>query len=235
LAAVSRGSFNPLDALAMADGAPPPNPKNPLHLLPRPLQTLAQRGTERRYKRGTILMQEGDPGGALYFITHGLLRAYSARDDGQEFTFGFYGPGEYMGEMSLDGGPRSASVMVEQAAVCLVVLRKVLEDSIAADPELAFALLTKVIRRARDLSTRARDLALNDAYGRLVLLLHAGSVVQADGSRWMVNPLTQEQLSQQLGCSRTMVTKLLGDLAKGGYVQQDQRRWRILRALPHRY
>jgi len=48
----------------------------------------------------------------------------------------------------------------------------------------------------------------------------------------MRSTLTQEQLAQQVGCSRTMITRLLGDLVKGGYLRQDERRWRILRPLP---
>jgi CRP/FNR family cyclic AMP-dependent transcriptional regulator len=196
------------------------------------MRRVADQGEERRYRRGTLLIQEGDSGGSLYVILSGRLRAFTAKPDGQEFTFGIYGPGEYMGELSLDGGPRSASVVVESTAVCRIVTRQTLERCIAEDPTLAFELLTKVIHRARDLSNRARDLALNDAYGRLALLLQSQGVPQADGSLWLPQRLTQAQLAQQIGCSRTMVTKLLGDLVKGQYLQLDDKRWRVLRKLP---
>ena len=206
-----------------------------LSLLPAALRRVAEQGTERRYRKGTILIEEGEPGGLLYFIARGRLRAYSARADGQEFTYGYYGPGEYMGELSLDGGPRSASVIVEEAATCRIVSRQTLEACIAADPGITFELMAKVIRLARVLSVRARDLALNDAYGRLVQLLQQGSDQQPDGTQWMRDALTQEQLAQQVGCSRTMVTKLLGELVKGGWLQLDQRRWRTLRPLPPKF
>jgi CRP/FNR family cyclic AMP-dependent transcriptional regulator len=203
-----------------------------LALLSPAMRAVAERGVERRYRRGTLLIQEGEPGGTLYFIVRGQLRAYTANADGQEFTFGFYGPGEYLGELSLDGGLRSASVIVERAAACRIVTRPTLEQCIAEEPKLAFELLGKAIRRARDLSVRARDLALNDVYGRLAQLLRDHAVLQPDGTHWMPAVLTQAQLAQQIGCSRTMVTKLLGDLVKGGYLRQDQKRWRVLRPLP---
>jgi CRP/FNR family cyclic AMP-dependent transcriptional regulator len=214
---------------------PVPAHEDGLALLSPAMRSVAERGLERRYRRGAILINEGDPGGTLYFIMRGLLRAYTARGDGQEFTFGFYGPGEYMGELSLDGGPRSANVVVEQAAVCRIVTRQALEQCIAEQPVLAFELLSKVIGRARDLSARARDLALSDAYGRLAMLLREGALAQPDGTLWMPAAVTQAQLAQQVGCSRTMVTKLLGDLVKGGYLVLDQKRWRLLRALPSRW
>ncbi len=214
---------------------PLPTPADGLSRLSPTLRKLAESGVLKHHKRGTLLIEEGDPGGSLFFVASGLMRAYTAHADGQEFTFGFYGPGETLGELSLDGGPRSASVAVEEAAVCHLVTRPVLEQAIAAEPALAFELMGLVIRRARALSTRASELALNDAYGRLVLLLRAGSVPQPDGSARMAYPLTQEQLAQHVGCSRTMVTKLLGDLLKGGYLRQDRRYWLTLRALPPRW
>ena len=215
----------------MPDNDPGPQPDG-LSLLRPSLRQLAERGVERRYRRGTILIHEGEPGGSLYFIVRGLVRAYTASSDGHEFTFGFYGPGEYMGELSLDGGARSASVIVEQNALCRIVTRQTIERAIVSDPGVAFEILAKVIRRARDLSIRARDLALNNAYGRLAQLLRTEARPQPDGTAWMPRVLTQEQMAQQIGCSRPMVTRLLGDLVKGSYLRRDQKRWRILRPLP---
>jgi CRP/FNR family transcriptional regulator, cyclic AMP receptor protein len=199
------------------------------------MRAVAAQGIERRYKRGTILIAEGEPGAALYFIESGLLRSYSERADGQQFTFGLHGPGDYIGEFSLDGGPRSASVLVEQPALCRVVQRDLLERAIAAEPKLAFELLAHVIKRVRDLSARARDLALSDAYGRLALWLRESSLPLPDGTRRVTQALTQAQLAQTLGCSRPMVTRLLGDLVKGGYLQHDDGHWRLMRALPARW
>lgn len=196
---------------------------------------MAAQAPLRRCRKGVVLIEEGELGGNLFFIDSGLLRAYTSREDGQEFTFGFFGPGEVLGEMSLDGGPRSASVTVEEAAVCRWVTRQALEQHIAQQPALAFELLALVIRRARALSTRARDLALTDAYGRLVLLLRAGSCPQPDGTQRMTYALTQTQLAQQIGCSRPMVTKLLGDLVKGGYLVEDNRHWVTCKTLPSRW
>ena len=204
-------------------------------LWPPALQRMAQRGQIGRRKRGSILIEEGEPGGSLYFVVEGLLRAFTARPDGQEFTFGFCGAGEILGEVSLDGGNRSANVTVEEAVVYRWVTRPLIEQCIAEEPALAFELLGLVTRRARHLSVRARDLALNDAYGRLVLLLRAGSRPHDAGSLCMAYPLTQEQLAQQIGCGRPMVSKLLGDLVKGGYLRNENRLWVTCKPLPARW
>jgi CRP/FNR family transcriptional regulator, cyclic AMP receptor protein len=203
--------------------------------LPPALRRLAGQGIERRYRRGTIVIHEGDPGGSLLFIRSGLLRVYTAREDGQEFTFGFCGPGEYLGELSLDGGPRTASVIVEREAVLSLVSRERLRRAIGEEPQLAFVLLEVVIRRARALSTRAGDLALDDVYGRLAKLLQRSAKPQPDGTLRTVTPLTQAQIAQQIGCSRPMVTKLIGDLTRGGYLIAEKGRWRLLKPLPPKW
>lgn len=214
------------------DEAPEPFPGSGL---PPALRRLAKQGVERRYRRGTIVIHEGDPGGSLLFIVSGLLRVYTARADGQEFTFGYCGPGQYLGELSLDGGPRSASVIVEREAVLSLVSRERLRQAIGADPQLAFELLEAVIRRARALSTRAGDLALDDAYGRLAKLLQSSARPEPDGTQRTVTPLTQAQIAQQIGCSRPMVTKLIGDLTRGGYLMAEKGRWRLLKPLPPKW
>ena len=73
------------------------------------LEALAARGAERRFRAGTLIIQEGERGDTLYIVRSGRLRAFVADNSGKELTLGLYGPGEYVGEMSLDGGPRSAS------------------------------------------------------------------------------------------------------------------------------
>lgn len=199
------------------------------------LRTLARRGEIRRYRKNTLLIQEGDQGDTLYLILSGRLRSFSAGDKGREITYGVYGPGEYLGEMSLDGGPRSASVITLEASVCAVLTRTTLERHIAEHPAFAFELIGKVIRRARAATLSAKQLALNDVYGRLVLLLNALSVTQPDGSRVIEERLTHQEMAHRLGCSREMVSRLMKDLGGGGYVEQRGPLLVVARPLPGRW
>jgi CRP/FNR family transcriptional regulator, cyclic AMP receptor protein len=200
------------------------------------LRTLAARGEIRRYRKGTVLIEEGDRGDNLFIILKGQVRAFaSSSDDDREVTFGYYGPGEYMGEMSLDGGHRSASVMVVEPTTCSVVTRAMIEQHIAQDPHFAFELLSKVIRRARMLTARTKDLSLNSVYGRLAKLLSALAIPEPDGTRIVSEHSTHQELANRLGCSRAMVTRLLKDLATNGSVMQDGRHLRILKELPPKW
>src|SRR5690606_595571 len=130
-------------------------------------------------------------------------------------TLGLYGPLEYVGEMSLDGGPRSANVEAAEACTCSVITRERLLAYIAAQPEFALELMARLIRRARLATESARNVALIDVYGRLVKLLNGwaldapldaqGAPDEAQG-RPLRERLTHQQMAQHLACSREMVS-----------------------------
>ena len=205
-------------------------PEPGLQDLPPSLRALAARGMARSYRRGTLLIEEGTQGDNLYLILAGSLRAFACDARGREVTYGVYGPGDYLGEMSLDGGPRSASVITEQASRCVIITRASLLAHIAEHPEFAFELLTKVIRRARAATLSTKQLALNDVYGRLKSLLERETAVGEELA------LTHQAMAQRLGCSREMVSKLVKDLEPGGYlIRVANGRYRRLRELPGRW
>lgn len=199
---------------------------------PGDLGELARRGVVRRYARGSILIHEGDVGDSLFVVLQGEVRAYIQADDGREFTLGLYGAGDYIGEMSLDGGERSASVATTQASLCSVVTRAVLTEFLRDRPDFAFDLLARVIRRARRATESLRNLALMDVYGRIARLLEEQARRDGpEGPAW-VERLSQQEIANQVGCSRAMVSRIFKDLGAGGFVSVQKERIVLLRRLP---
>ena len=212
-----------------------PPASDPYGALTEALRQLAVRGDLRRYRKGVTLIHEGEQGDVLYVLLAGRVRVFGSGDNGREITYGTYGAGEYLGEISLDGGPRSASVTTLEQTDCALVTRQTLLLHIAEHPEFAFDLLAKVIRRARAATLSTKQLALNDVYGRLVLLLNSLAMPAADGSRSIVERLTHQEVANRLGCSREMVSRLMKDLETGGYVTVIGGSLRINLTLPTRW
>jgi CRP/FNR family cyclic AMP-dependent transcriptional regulator len=217
----------------------PSRPTNPpadrLDALTPSLRALAARGVAKSYRKGQRLIEEGDTSDSLYIITKGRVRVFGSGDNGREITYGTRGVGEYVGEMSLDGGPRSANVEAIEALECMQVTRQTLLLHISEHPEFALELLSRVIRRARSTTLSTKQLALNDAYGRLVLLLNSLAEAQPDGTRLIPERLTHQEIANRLGCSREMVSRLMKDLEGGGYIGEAAPYYRLLKALPARW
>ena len=194
------------------------------------LRALARRGVPSRLRKGTQIITEGDRGDSLTIVLGGRLRAFSVGDDGTEITYATYGPGEYVGEMGLDGGLRSANVETLEPTLCVLVTRATLQQHLAEDPAFAFELLSRVVRSARTATRGMRQIALNNVYDRLKAWLET----QADGPLpCVLEPApSHKEIGQMLGCTSAMVTIVLGDMRRGGFVEVGRRRIVLLRPLP---
>ena len=192
-------------------------------------------GEVRRYRKGTILIHEADAGDTLFVVVDGRVKVYCTDDNDKEITFGVIGPGDYFGEMALDGGPRAASVVTLESSVCALLTRNTLLSFIARRPEFALDLLSKVIRRARMATNSARNLAFVDVYGRLSQCLQGLATPQEDGTKRITERLTHQEIASRTGCSREMVSRILKDLENGGYVRMENRRIVLMQTLPARW
>lgn len=221
-----------------------PAPRDPIDDVPMSdaLRELARRGTARVWRKGAMLIHEGDAGGGLYIVLSGRLRAFGDGPSGREgrearqVTYGEYGPGEYVGEMSLDGGPRAANVECIQGGTIVLVTRPTLETYLQENPAFAFELLAKVIRRARAATVSLKQIATNGVYGRLKARLDELAPPDGTGAPRVLDPApSHRDLGRDIGCSAGMVTKLLGDLVTGGYVEVGRRSLVILKPLPDKW
>jgi CRP/FNR family cyclic AMP-dependent transcriptional regulator len=195
------------------------------------LRELAERGRIQHYRKGTVIVHEGDQGDTLFILLAGRVKVFAAGPGEREIVFDVHGPGEYIGEMALDGGPRSASVETLEPTVCSIVTRVTLRDHIARHPEFAFDLLAKVIRRARRATESARDLALLDVYGRLRRMFEA-LATDVNGQKVIDEKLTHQEIADRVGASREMISRLMKDLVAGGYLDVEQKRITIRKPLP---
>jgi len=195
------------------------------------LRSIAASGVIRTFPRNTVLINEGDVGDALYVLLSGRVKVYSSNEAGREFVIDFHGPGEYVGEMSLDGAPRSASVMTVEPTTCAVVNRAQFRDFVLAHPDFAMHLIERLIHRVRVTTGNLKSLALSDVYGRLVRLLNA-LARDVDGKLVVPEKLTQQDIADRVGASRDMIGKLMKDLIAGGYLAVEERTITIVKKLP---
>jgi CRP/FNR family cyclic AMP-dependent transcriptional regulator len=200
-------------------------------LQPETLRGIAATGVVRTFPRNTVLINEGDLGDSLYVILSGRVKIFSSNDAGREFVIDFQGPGEYVGEMTLDGAPRSASVITVEPTTCAVVNRAQFRDFILAHPDFAMHLIERLIHRVRVTTGNLKSLALSDVYGRLVRLLYA-LARDVDGGQVVPEKLTQQEIADRVGASRDMIGKLMKDLVAGGYLAVEDRTITILKKLP---
>lgn len=195
------------------------------------LRAIAASGVIRQFPKNAVLINEGEHGDSLFIVLSGKVKVYASNEAGKEVVIDFHGPGEYVGEMSLDGSPRSASVMTVEPTTCAVVGRAHFREFILAHPDFALHLIEMLIRRVRHTTESVKSLALSDVYGRLVRLL-LSLAVERDGRLIVPEKLTQQDIAERVGASRDMISRLMKDLVGGGYLAIEERTITVLRKPP---
>jgi len=204
------------------------------HLDEAALRSLVPGGTVRSYARNVVVVSEGDLTDSFYVVLSGRVKAFVSDEDGREAVVNTIDAGDYFGELVLDGGPRSASIMTLEPCRLYVIPQADVERLLDANPAFARDLLRRLIGKVRSLTGRVADLALKDVYARLAKFLTENAV--AAGARRVVpERLTQNDIAARIGASREMVSRILKDLAAGGYVAVEAKQIAILKDLPARW
>ena len=195
------------------------------------LRDFAEHAVSRTVPENTVVVTEGDRTDSLYIIVSGRVKIYVCDDKGKEIVLNESGPGEYFGEMVLDEGPRSASVMTLEPTRFLVVPKEDFTEFVKKSPEFSLHLICKLIKRVRALTNDVKSLALMEVYGRVARML-LDLAVERDGVLVVEDKPTQQEIATSVGASREMVGRILGDLTVGGYIEVARDRITIAKALP---
>jgi CRP/FNR family cyclic AMP-dependent transcriptional regulator len=200
------------------------------------LAKLAEGAVVKNFPKNVVIINEGDEAGPLFIILSGKVRVYLSNREGRTVILSEQRAGSYLGELSLlDHEPRSASVMTLEPSVCAIIPKQVFSNWVSAYPEDAgLALIRGLTRRIRMLTDNVRSLALSDVYGRLAKVLHdlAVSDPEREGEWLLEGKFSHQELASLVGASREMVSRILKDLTKGGYVVNEGKKIRILKRLP---
>ena len=201
----------------------------------RDLDALTKVARQTTAERGEIIVNQGSKGESLYVVVSGQIRVYLSDETGKEVILGLEGPGAIFGEISvLDGELRSASVAAMKRTELLKIEGQAFRQLLQTNARLALAVIAALAGMIRKLTDATQGLALQSAYRRLVARLQERAV-EENGQTVIPERLTHQLLADMIGCSREMVSRIMSDLAKGGYLRTEGKCWIIERKLPADY
>lgn len=176
----------------------------------------------RRYRRGEVIVHEGDPSDSLHLVAVGRLAVRVSTVDGEAMMLNVLAPGDYFGELSLlDQAPprRTATVAALEPAETLSLSATEFRALRARHPQADQLLLTLLGRRVEELSQRLLQATYDGLDRRVHRRLLELVELYADGpDHPVVVPLTQEQLAELVGGTRPSVNQVLQKLASRGVV-----------------
>lgn len=116
----------------------------------RQLEGLAKTVVLHDYEAGQYIVTQGETGVGLFVVVSGEAEVVHVRTDGSKAVMNTLGPTDFFGELALlTGGPRTASVVAQEATSCLVLTRWNFLAVLKDDVEMAIAVLEELAWRFR--------------------------------------------------------------------------------------
>jgi CRP/FNR family transcriptional regulator, cyclic AMP receptor protein len=189
------------------------------------LDAVVNAATRRELRRGDVLFGEGDDSDHLFLVESGRIAMSQRSVDGRESVIALMERGDLFGEMPLfDGLGRSAEARALEPSAVTVVdyepVRAIYEDR----PTLLWSVVALLSQRLRVTDSALADSVFLDVTGRTAkrLLELAG-----DQDEFTL-PVTQEELAGMVGASRERVNKAIASFLRLGWLDQRDRRYRIV-------
>lgn len=175
----------------------------------------------RRYPARTDVFRPGDPAGTLYYVIAGSVSIITEEEDDRELVLGYFGNGEFVGEMGLFIESDRREVILRTRTQCELAeisyerLHQLLAGPLALDaPRLLYSIGAQLSRRLLDTSRKASRLAFLDVTDRIVRTLHdlarePEAMSHPQGTQLRVS---RQELARLVGCSREMAGRVLKKL-----------------------
>ncbi len=205
-------------------------------LSPEELNALDATSTTRPYPKNSVVIHENESADSLFVIESGRVKVYCSDKNGKEFIMNTLCDGDYFGELALlDDSSRSASVRTVEPSVFRIITKSDFYRVMSEHPGITQRLLSNLASRVRKLTSDVKNLALQDVYGRVANVLMDLSEERGDGTLFVREKLTQQDIADRVGASREMVARILKDLTIGEYIRFEGRNIVITTRLPAKY
>jgi len=176
---------------------------------------------ERTFRRGEVILLEGEAPQAVYIIVRGQVRIYRLSPEGREQVLKRLGPGEAFNLVPvLDGRPNPSSAMAWTDVTAYTIERGHFLHLVREHPALAGAALGSFAARLRHMTALVEDLSLRTVGARLAKLL----LTQAAEEKEIPRRMTQQEMAAQLGTVREVVGRTLAELEREELIHLERHR-----------
>jgi CRP/FNR family cyclic AMP-dependent transcriptional regulator len=191
------------------------------------LALIAASGVTKNLQRGDVLFSEGDTPESMYIVLSGRIAIAIGNQpiDGRESVLALMERGDLFGELALlDNGKRSAMARAIEPSSLLQIPYSIVRQQLQLNPTMLWGVTKLLAMRLRVMDEVLSDSVFLDVTGRTAKRL----LELSGGKDEFVLPITQEELAGMVGASRERVNKAIASFIRLGWLEQHDRRYRIL-------
>jgi CRP/FNR family transcriptional regulator, cyclic AMP receptor protein len=180
----------------------------------------------RRIRSGGFLYHMGDAARSVYLVRDGLIKTSLVSAGGHQLTLRIHKAGDVLGELCLCAGERREQAVALEESVVVEIAAELLITRLRRDAEAALDFATAASALLLQSYERLESLSIEPAMARLArtLLELAANLGQPtpQGIR-ISHRITQEELGRMISARREVVSSLLNELRKTGFISYTRR------------
>jgi CRP/FNR family cyclic AMP-dependent transcriptional regulator len=188
-------------------------------------ESVAEAVVKRRFKRGEVIVEQGEKSNTLFIILTGRVRVVTSDKRGREVILATLAARRLhrrdepdrqraaFGHLPRRSPDRHAGAGPSEFARCLP------ENS-----SMAYAIMKGLVQRLRQADRKIESLALMDVYGRVARALLEFAKPDRDGEMTIRDKISRQDIAKMVGASREMVSRVMKDLEDRGFIETAGRR-----------
>jgi CRP/FNR family transcriptional regulator len=176
----------------------------------------------KTYKNGEMIYLQGEKSRAFFFVKKGKVKVSILKENGSEKILAIQEENTFFGESAaFDGHPYFATAFsVGDSEIGIIPIDRA-KTVIRTNPDVAFMIISRIIRKLRLLGFQVEDFAFFDAQKRIAhILVKLMTEVGETSPEGIVikKGITHEDLANLTGLSRVRVTTILNNIEKAGII-----------------
>lgn len=179
--------------------------------------------THKIYKKGELLMHEGDASDYIVIMHEGSAKAFKYTSDGREQILYVFAEGDFFGEQNLLTNHTSTySVEALQTVKTCMLSKSRFQNLLYQYPDIAVKIIAELGERMARLENAMQGMGVRNVDNRIggILLEFAEKYGSPEKEGILIQlPLSREGIANYLGVARETVSRKLGQLESDGVIR----------------
>jgi CRP/FNR family cyclic AMP-dependent transcriptional regulator len=175
------------------------------------------------YRKGQIVISQGDPADAVFYIQSGKVKVSVVSEQGKEAVVAMLGTNDFFGEGCLAGQARRIATVATMMDSVIVRLEKAaIVGVIQQEPAFAGMFIAHLLARAIRVEADLVDQLFNSSEKRLArMLLLLANFGKDEKPEPILAKISQETLAEMIGTTRSRVSFFLNKFRKLGLIDYN--------------
>src|ERR1700704_1609096 len=176
-----------------------------------------------RYRKDQIVMSQGDPADAVFYIQSGKVKLTVVSEQGKEAVVAMLGTNDFFGEGCLAGQAQRIATAATMTDSVIVRLEKAaIVRVIHQEPAFSGMFIAHLLARAIRVEADLIDQLFNSSEKRLArLLLLMANFCTNDKPEPILARISQETLADMIGTTRSRVSSFMNKFRKLGFIDYN--------------